>query len=89
MTTYIYRNRQEFRLVEESCSQQYNLPDVKVSIDVEKDYRLVRCIYEDLYGGRPIEIDELIDWLRNAGEQGSKRRMDRRRGEDLARPANR
>jgi spore coat polysaccharide biosynthesis protein SpsF len=71
MTTYIYRHPDRFKVIEEPCSSRYRLSQINVSIDEKHDYETVLNIYHDLYSGRPIEIDELVSWLKRrvtAGE---------------------
>jgi spore coat polysaccharide biosynthesis protein SpsF len=64
MTTYIYRNRKSFKVVEQTCPKRYFFPDAKVSLDTEDDYRLIVNIFYDLYRSKPIEIGSLVRWLR-------------------------
>ncbi len=71
MTQYIYRHPERYRVIEEPCPSRYRLPQIEVSIDEKHEYVAVLNIYHDLYRGKPIEIDELIRWLKGhvaAGE---------------------
>ncbi len=71
MTTYIYRHPERYKVIEEPCPSKYRLSQIKVSIDEKHDYVTVLNIYHDLYRGKPIEIDELMRWLKRhvtAGE---------------------
>ena len=71
MTTYIYRHRERFKVIEEPCSSRYRMSQIDVSIDEKHEYESVLNIYHDLYRGKPIEIDELMGWLKQhvaAGE---------------------
>jgi spore coat polysaccharide biosynthesis protein SpsF len=63
MTTYLYRHRDRFKVLEEPCPSAYHLPEVKVSIDERHEYELVLDIYRAIYRDCPIEIDELTRWL--------------------------
>ena len=63
ITTYIYRNGKNFKVVEADCPLEYHLPEWDVSLDTEDDYTLLGRIYSDLYRDIPIEIDELAHWL--------------------------
>lgn len=65
ITTHIYRNRQDYRVVEMYCPTALRLENAWVSIDTPADYRFVKDIYEALYTGKPIEIDTLAPWLRD------------------------
>ncbi len=64
ITTYLYRHRQCFTVVEEACPDEYSVPEAKVCIDEVEEYAYVTRIYNDLYRNEPIEISELVDWLR-------------------------
>jgi spore coat polysaccharide biosynthesis protein SpsF len=64
MTTYLYRHRDAFKVVEEESPKEYYFPQSKVSVDTEADYRSMCRIYEELYRAQPIEIDDLVPWLR-------------------------
>ena len=65
ITTFLYRNRQRFKVIEADCPVEFSLPDSKVSIDNEEEYIFVQKIYRDLYLDRPIEIDRLVGWLKS------------------------
>ena len=65
ITTHLYRNRQDFRVVEIDCPKPLQMEDAKVSIDTETEYRFVRHIYEELFTGKPIEIDSIASWLQD------------------------
>ena len=75
ITTYLYRHAQEFRVGEIPCPEGWAFPQARVTLDTEEDYALMRELFADLYAGRPIEIDEVVGWLRRhtlpaAGSQG-------------------
>ena len=70
MTTYIYRHPERFEVIEEPCSSRCRLSQINVSIDEKHDYVTVLNIYRDLYSGKPIEIDELIRWLKQHVAKG-------------------
>ena len=57
ITTYLYRRRERFRVVEEPCPEALRMEGVKVSLDTDADYALLRRIYRALYRGEPVEID--------------------------------
>jgi spore coat polysaccharide biosynthesis protein SpsF len=73
ITTYLYRHRDRFKVVEEMCPDEFRVPDAKVSIDTAEEYEFVTRIYRDLYRNEPIEISELVAWLR-APEKGESHR---------------
>ena len=72
MTTYIYRHRESFKVVEEPGPKEYYFPKIRVSVDTPVDYERMSRIYEALYQSRPIEIDKLAAWLReNDGKENT------------------
>ena len=64
ITTNIYRNLEEYKVIERKCGKEYYLPDIKISIDTKEDYELIKKIYKDIYDFKPIEIKKLISWLK-------------------------
>ncbi len=70
ITTYMYRHRDFFRVVERIPDN----PDIrcndKVSIDTVEDYKKISLIYSKLYRGNPIELPELVRWLKLKKFQG-------------------
>ena len=70
MTTYLYRCPQRFKVLEEPCPAEYHLPQIKVSIDEKHEYEFVLEIYRELYRGEPIEIEALVQWLKQTVAKG-------------------
>lgn len=64
ITTYIYRHPERFRIAELACPEAWSLPEARVTLDTGEDYGLLQSIFRDLYRGEPIEIEELVAWLR-------------------------
>jgi spore coat polysaccharide biosynthesis protein SpsF len=64
ITTYLYRHAQAFRIGEVPCREEWAYPQARLTLDTEEDYALLQELFADLYGGRPIEIEEVIGWLR-------------------------
>ena len=64
ITTYLYRHAREFRVGEIPCPEKWAYPRARLTLDTEEDYALLQELFADLYGGRPIEIEEVIGWLR-------------------------
>lgn len=44
---------------------EYSLPDARVTLDTEDDYRYLQEIFDELYRGKPLEIELLIPYLRS------------------------
>ncbi|NOY09083.1 MAG: NTP transferase domain-containing protein [Spirochaetes bacterium] len=64
ITTYMYRHRDIFKVMEKEAPPEATFKKVSVSIDTGKDYILLRSIYNDLYNGSPVELNSLISWLK-------------------------
>ena len=71
ITTYLYRHRERFKVVEVMGPDELCVPDAVVSIDDAEDYAYVTRIYSDLYRNEPIEISELVAWLRAYGRDAA------------------
>ena len=67
ITTHAYRHPEDFKVEDIPCPGQYFLPQARVTLDTEPDYRLISRIFRDLYRHRPVEIDEVIDWFKRKG----------------------
>jgi spore coat polysaccharide biosynthesis protein SpsF len=63
MSTYLYRHRERFAIHEPSVRAELAHP-ANVSVDTQEDYERVKRIYGDLYRGGPIEVREIVRWLR-------------------------
>jgi spore coat polysaccharide biosynthesis protein SpsF len=63
ITTYLYRRPQEFRVGEIPCPEQWAFAQ-RLTVDTEEDYALMQELFADLYAGRPIEIEEVVGWLK-------------------------
>jgi len=64
ITTYLYRHDRDFRIAEIPCPQAWAFPQARVTLDTEEDYALIQELFADLYAGGPIEIEEVVEWLR-------------------------
>jgi spore coat polysaccharide biosynthesis protein SpsF len=64
ITTYLYRHPERFRIAELACPEAWSCPGARVTLDTGEDYGLLQSIFRDLYRGEPIEIEQLVAWLR-------------------------
>jgi spore coat polysaccharide biosynthesis protein SpsF len=64
ITTYLYRHPLRFRIAEIACPEVWSCPEARVTLDTGEDYELLQRIFRDLYRGEPIEIEQLVAWLR-------------------------
>lgn len=63
VTPFLYRRPGRFRIVRRLIHSSFCYPDARVTLDTEEDYALLTRVYDALYGGEPIEVDQLIAWL--------------------------
>ncbi len=61
---YLYRRDDEFVINRVPAHAEYYCPDVRVTLDTEEDYTIIKRIYRQLYTGHPIEIKSLVSYLR-------------------------
>ena len=78
ITTFLYRHPQRFRILEAPAPGHADMPRGRVTIDTPEDLREMTRLFQDLYAGQPIEIDQVIAWLKeheppgiNAGDGAS------------------
>ncbi len=64
ITTFLYRRMDRFKVLELDCPSEYCMKDVIVSLDTREDFTLLSRIYRDLFKHDPIEIDQLVKWLK-------------------------
>lgn len=71
LTTYLYRHRDGFVVVEEPAPPAHRLPEARVTVDTAEDYERVSRVYADLYRGVPIESDAVVAWWRATAATGA------------------
>ncbi len=60
---YLYNNPQKFIIYRPSAPEECFAPDIRVTLDTEKDYRRLKAIFHGLYTGAPISTEQLIRGL--------------------------
>ncbi|MBL8007634.1 MAG: glycosyltransferase family protein [Ignavibacteria bacterium] len=69
VTLYIRRNPDLFRL-QNITKEGKPLSELRLCLDTEKDYELIKTVYDKLYCGRPIKLSEILEFLEeNPGMQ--------------------
>ena len=71
ITTWIYRHPEGFTILEPRAPRRALMPDARVSVDTEEDYTLVKLIFESLYEGAPIEVEQVVAWLRARAKESN------------------
>ncbi len=67
ITTYHYRHRADFAIIEEQAPIEARLPDARVTVDTADDYQRVQRIFENLYAQAPIEAQAVVRWFKGGG----------------------
>lgn len=62
---FLYRREEKFLINKVPAPVEYSLPDARVTLDTEDDYRYLQEIFDELYRGKPLEIELLIPYLRS------------------------
>jgi spore coat polysaccharide biosynthesis protein SpsF len=65
ITQYIYRNEDGYFIKRGVPDPSLSRPDLKLTVDTEDDYKKMVDIYEKLYRGAPIKLQEVISYLDN------------------------
>ena len=63
MTTFLYRNRSRFIILEPQAPARVFLPEARLTVDTQEDYERVKSIFTALYRGAPIEAEEVIAYI--------------------------
>ena len=71
LTTWIYRHRDRFTVVEDPAGPAFRMKEARVTVDTPEDYERVRRLFADLYRGHPIESDAVVTWCRSHPEGGA------------------
>ena len=64
ITTFLYRHPDRFRILEAPAPSYAAFAEGRVTVDVPNDLREITRLFEDLYTGYPIEIGQVVAWLK-------------------------
>jgi spore coat polysaccharide biosynthesis protein SpsF len=64
LTTHLYRHPGTYKIIEPQCGEVYRLPGVHISLDTKADYEVMQALYADLYRGKPISAQAVVQWLK-------------------------
>ncbi|TVQ40242.1 MAG: acylneuraminate cytidylyltransferase [Spirochaetaceae bacterium] len=62
VTAFFYRHRDQFDVWRKPAPAAYRAPQVRVTLDTERDYQLLSELYAARYRGNPLAVEEIIDW---------------------------
>lgn len=69
VTPYIWENKSnEFTVQNIIAPKEYHYPHIRLTLDTEKDYALLKIIYDTFYKGTPIENKNVLTFLQNHKE---------------------
>ena len=63
VTLYIKNRPDQFKLQNIVACELCNRPELRLSIDTNEDYLLVSQIYDNCYNKKPLNLDEIINYL--------------------------
>jgi spore coat polysaccharide biosynthesis protein SpsF len=63
ITTFLYRNRARFAILEPQAPARVFLPEARLTVDTQEDYEWVKMIFTALYKGAPIGAEEVVSWI--------------------------
>ena len=66
VTLYIRANGEKFKIKNVSSSPEENMPELRLCVDTEDDYKLIKIIFDNLYEeGKIIHVGEVLNFLRD------------------------
>ncbi|MBU1078189.1 MAG: hypothetical protein KKH98_12905 [Spirochaetes bacterium] len=68
VTPYIKEHTDKFKLQILKVRGLFNQPGLRLTVDEEKDFKLMSVIYENLYKGKPIDVRQVIRFLQQNPE---------------------
>jgi len=63
VTLYIRNRQDQFNLQNIEAWKTFNRPELRLCIDTKEDYLLVSHIYDNCYKEKPLNLDEIINYL--------------------------
>lgn len=64
ITTFLYRHPERFKILEAQAPPYAAYAEGRVTVDTGADLDVVTRLFLDLYGGKPIEIESVVAWLK-------------------------
>jgi spore coat polysaccharide biosynthesis protein SpsF len=71
ITTFLYRHPETFRILEAPAPSYAAFPEGRVTVDTPGDLREITRLFEDLYTGSPIEVEQVVRWLKEHARTGA------------------
>jgi spore coat polysaccharide biosynthesis protein SpsF len=67
VTGHMYGHADRFRIVRGITEPRFSRPDIRLTVDTEEDYRRMSRLYDALYRGSPILLEDVIAHLDRQG----------------------
>jgi spore coat polysaccharide biosynthesis protein SpsF len=64
ITTFLYRHPDRFVIREPDAPPEASYAEGRVTVDTREDYEAVCAMFAALHRGRPLEVEDVIGWLR-------------------------
>lgn len=71
ITTFLYRHPDRFRILEAPAPSYAAFAEGRVTVDTKDDFREITRLFEDLYSGDPIEVGQVVAWLKARAPTGA------------------
>ena len=64
ITQYVYHHPEKFKIVKAIPEERFRLPELRLTVDTIDDFKFMEEIYNALWRGRPISLEEVIEYLK-------------------------
>ncbi len=64
VTLHLYRHPERYKIDRRPAPPEASMPEARVSLDTDEDYKVIREIFRRAYSGRPLEVEEVIAEVR-------------------------
>jgi len=66
VSNYIYEHPEKYKIAPFPCPKELNFPNLRLTVDEEKDFQLIKIIFEKFYHNNPnFSIKQTIQFLNN------------------------
>lgn len=63
---FLYRRPERFRIEIPDAPADYFYPEGRITLDTPEDYTFLSDLFEELYTGKPLELDTVIPYLKRS-----------------------
>jgi spore coat polysaccharide biosynthesis protein SpsF len=64
VTLHLYRHPERYKIDRRPAPPEASMPEARVTLDTEDDYKVIGEIFRRAYSGRPLEVGEVIAEVR-------------------------